>query len=261
MKLGIVGSSYSAGNHEITVKLQKKRHGLHSPRFEDVLKDCISDDNLEIYNFAIPGKGSEQFLSNITYLKKIYNIDFLLMQVVNDRELRQLRIPNKSYNDILQDYTNVNDFYNFLCAGKWLQYFSPESLRYIELEHAPEYMTKRELKRHCNTQYKYILDSEIFFTTKNILTALDLCLLLDIKVVLWDSNISIQHNVMFKNLIKNDNIYYIQMPNQRPSILYYREKYPKDAYVDSTHLSVECEKKLISEHIAPVLKKVMYGKE
>jgi len=51
------------------------------------------------------------------------------------------------------------------------------------------------------------------------------------------------------------------MPNQRPSILYYREKYPKDAYVDSTHLSVECEKKLISEHIAPVLKKVMYGKE
>ena len=261
MKLGIVGSSYSAGNHEITVKLQKKRYGLRSPRFEDTLKDCIGDDNLQIYNFAMPGKGSEQFLSNITYLKKIYNIDFLLMEVVNDRELRQLRITDKSYDDILQDYVNVNDFYNFLSEGRWLQYFSPESLKYIEQGHMPTYMTKKELKSHCITQYKYILDSEIFFTTKNILTALDLCLLLDIKVVLWDSNISLQYNNMFKKLIKNDNIHYIQMPNRRPAILYYREKYPKDAYVDNTHLSVECEKMLISEHIVPVLKKVMHGKK
>lgn len=261
IKLGIIGSSYSRGNHKITVKKQKKIHGDFSPKFEEILKKYLDKDlDVEIYNCAMPGKGSEQFLSSIVYLKKIYDVDIILMEIVNDREYKQLRLTrdNYSYKDIYDDIS-VNDFFQLLKVDRFQSYIqptssitSPANLSDETTWNLPYYLNLKEIKSFLNIRNKLLIDSEDFFSTINILFSIDLCKLLDIKVVAWSSNINLENISMF-NSVKND-LYFIDFPKNKPGITYYKDLYKANAVCDhGGHLSIECENMLINDFIVPQL--------
>ena len=95
-KIGILGSSFSVGSHH---NPETGENNLALP-FETWLYKYTSD--MEFYNSACSGKGTELYLNKIVYLKKKYNIDTVLMELVNNRSM--LNVKTQEY-----DLDNITD--------------------------------------------------------------------------------------------------------------------------------------------------------
>ncbi len=186
MKLGIVGSSFSTGRH------YDKNKTECNPSFEDLIKQQLKIDT--VYNASQSGMGMEKYLNSIVYLKKHYDIDHLLVEIINDR--------TPLYTHISEEYPDVHDeeaiysvdnaenyttfFNNNKAIARWLLPRRPNLRKFFRRQSNVLFELTTEITCDVNRQnfYRHITLSQV----------IDLCKLLDIKITAWMCHHSIRTN-------------------------------------------------------------------
>jgi hypothetical protein len=176
MKLGIVGSSFSTGGHYDVNKMRR------NPSFTDLIKQQLKIDT--VYNAAQSGMGMERYLSSIVYLKKNYDIDHLLVEIINDR--------TPLYTHISEEYPDVHNeeaIYGVDNAGSYTTFFNNHKAIARWLHRRPD--LRKFFRKQANVLFE--LSTEIaldvnrqgFYRHIALSQVIDLCKLLDIKVTAW----------------------------------------------------------------------------
>ena len=81
--------------------------------FETWLKKYVPD--IKFYNSASSGKGSELYLNKIVYLKDRFDIDILLMELVNNRSMLNVKSQKYDLNNISDDiYENSSSIWDYM---------------------------------------------------------------------------------------------------------------------------------------------------
>lgn len=241
MKLGIVGSSYSVGCHH---NWETGENNLALP-FETWFK------GIDVVNSACASKGTELYLNKILYLKKEHNIDTLLMEVVNNRSMLNFNTQIEAYNIIWKQKnidSIINDVYkNSSSMTKWKRYIHQD----IDYK---KFGTKKDFETW--KQFQEILAREFvaneFWALCDIKQAIDLCNLLDIKVVAWAHHWHMEQITVWDSVIKDAT--YVKFPGFMNAYDYYENKYGKDNILcDVTHFNDATNKEMVQDFIMPAL--------
>lgn len=229
-RLGILGSSFSVGSHHNKVT---GNNDLALP-FESWIEKYTTD--IQVYNSACSGKGTELYLDKIVYLKETHDVDCILMELVNNRSM--LNMKSQEY-----DLSDVTDNVYKDSASIW------EYVRAITqpIDHT-KFATKRDFDvwRRVQEQLAYNENAFEFWGILDCKQAIKLCNLLGIKVITW------QEQFDFSNHIDTD-VKFIGHPNAHS---YYVDKYGKENILcDHVHFNDNTNEEMIRDFIAPVLMK------
>ncbi len=247
-KVGIVGSSYSVGNHH---NKETGENNLALP-FETWLEKYTT--NMMFVNSACSSKGTELYLNKIVYLKEKHNIDVLLMELVNNRsELNfkcltepYLKIKHVTDMSIIEDdvYRNSASAYEFMRAltqDMEEEWFSKTRKTFQHWKETQEQMAAN----HMSPEFWGMLD---------VYQAIKLCKLLDIKVVTWHKSWDFYNYPGFKSMLQKS--LYIDFDGTNAHD-YYTKKYPdKDITCDGNHFNDETNEEMIRDFIAPNLERI-----
>lgn len=233
-KVGIVGSSYSVGNHH---NQETGENNLALP-FETWLKKYVTET--EFYNSASSGKGSELYLNKIVYLKDRFDIDILLMELINNRS--ELNKKSMSY-----DIENLN-----LEEEEKQVYHSSASIwkyiRGIDQDIPFEtFSVDKDWKiwKQVQEQMAYSNNAFEFWGMLDCYQAIKLCNMLKIKVVTW------QKSFDFRKYIEPT----VKFEDHVNAHLYYESKYGKENILcDETHFNDKTNDEMVRDFIAPALK-------
>ena len=243
MKLGIVGSSYSVGRH-------------HNPKTggnDLALPFETWFDNIDVFNSACASKGTELYLSKVLYLKKQHNIDTLLLEVINNRSMLNVKTHTDSYKRIWKE-TNldhlVNDVYKDSSSMFEYQRYIHQDIDY------KNFGTEKQFKIWKQYQESIAADCTMneFWALCDIKQTIDLCELLGITVVAWAHHWHMEQIPIFDSVMKNAE--YVKFPNYMNAYDYYVNMHSKDAVLcDSCHFNDNTNKHLIKDFLLPALTK------
>ena len=227
-KIGILGSSFSVGSHH---NPETGENNLALP-FETWLYKYTSD--MEFYNSACSGKGTELYLNKIVYLKKKYNIDTVLMELVNNRSM--LNVKTQEY-----DLDNITDELYKDSSSIW-EYLRgiTQPIDYSKFASKKDFETWKKVQEHIS----YNEDAFEFWGVLDCKQAIELCDMLDIKVVTW------QKSFDFRKWIKTD-ITFGYFTNAHD---YYTNKYNEESILcDHVHFNDATNEEMVRDYIVPAL--------
>ena len=235
MILGIVGSSYSTGDHPMP-------YGAKTRFFEEDVKECLPD--IPVYNAAQGGHGSEKYLNTILYLWHNYKITHCLIEYIEDRSLKSGRYRNDEWYrklnkiDTAWERNKAKDTHTLMSQNKWQKKINEK------LDNTPRLE---------------------WWTRHNMLQAVQLCNALNINMIMWkmhnykdpaNKNINeVQSETI--NLIREqwkDRDCWVMFDKHQWARDYFIEKYGlrKHVCVDGVHLSTVCQQenaKILAEKI------------
>ena len=229
MNIGILGSSFSVGCHH---NPETGENNLAAP-FESWLVKYLPE--YTYHNSACSGKGTELYLDKIVYLKEKHDVDFILMELVNNRSM--LNVKSQDY-----DLTNVsNDVYK----DSWTIW---EYVRGITQPiHYENFISKREFDNWKRVQ-ELIAYNENAFEFWGILDcqqAIKLCKMLNIGVITW------QKSFDFREHIDTD-VKFDEYPNAHE---YYISRYSEEEILcDHVHFNDSINEEMIRDFIVPAIK-------
>lgn len=253
MRLGIVGSSYSTGRHHNPnspyhwTAPEGDSHYLAQP-----FEKWFEGNGIDIFNSAMPGKGTEHYVNNVIYLKKTHDIDTLLLEVVNNRSELNVKVRTNKYNKIYEA-TEINDVVQSVYHSGAGMYQHEAHLNTSFLEPL-QFGTEKDQK--CWKQYQLSIAASIpmneFWSLVDIKQTIDLCKMLGIRVVAWNNRWNMQHLPVWDSVIKD--IEYISFPNKQDAYNYYKNKY-SDAKIlcDVCHFNDATNKEMVDDFILPAL--------
>ncbi len=157
--VGIVGSSYSEMLSVIDIydKNQKRLKSMIT-----WLQEINKNNNLLFFSRAKGGLGSEQFLSDVIFLKQKYNISILLIELIENRAYCNLEKPgNAIYKSVLNKSAKKDIFIDLYKEN--IQAFY----------------------KHTGAQSHLLGAENLLFTVHDIIQTLNLCKLLSIKPIIW----------------------------------------------------------------------------
>ena len=226
--VGILGSSFSVGSHHNPVTGE---NNLAQP-FETWLEKYTSD--IKFYNSACSGKGTELYLNKIVYLKKKYDIDAVLMELINNRSM--LNVKSQDY-----DLNNITDELYEDSASIW------EYIRGITqpIDHS-KVATKKDFAiwKKVHEQVAYKENAFEYWGILDCKQTIQLCDMLNIKVITW------QKSFDFRKWITPD----ISFGNHPNAHSYYVDKYDeKSILCDLVHFNDATNEEMVRDFIAPSL--------
>lgn len=196
--IGIIGSSFSQGNQQYHSNIKKKYNPNIMGKdnctlfFDEHLKKYLPQHNF--FNVALSGRGSERFLDSIINLKKLHNIDAVLIENIEDRRHNIIFNNLPAQSKIL---TNINTDSHF--RSYYSERFSLEN--YLDLDSsiankAPEYIsTETILENVPIKRVKNWLDIQFMIYSRDIMNKIlgvknventeSLCKILEIKTMHW----------------------------------------------------------------------------
>lgn len=244
LKLGIIGSSYSVGNHHNPVT---GANDLAKP-FESWIK------GIEVVNAACASKGTELYLNKILYLKQSHNIDTLLLEVINNRSMHNFKTQLDNYKQIWKKDdidTIINDVYKNSSSMYNYQRYLHQDIDYRQFGCEKEYKIWKKFQQQIAAD----CTANEFWALCDIKQAIDLCLMLDIKVVAWAHHWHMEQIPLFNSVIKNCK--YIKFPGCYNAVDYYIQKYGKENVLcDSSHFNDSTNKEMITDFILPALNNI-----
>jgi hypothetical protein len=242
MKLGIIGSSFSVGSHkdpDTNVVLAKP--------FESWFGD------LNIINSACAGKGTELYLNKVLYLKKQHNIDTLLMEVINNRSMLNVKTQMNSYKVIWEE-SNIDNIINDVYKDS-RSMFKYQRYLHQDIDYK-NFGTEKQFKIWKQYQESIAADCTMneFWALCDIKQTIDLCKLLGIRVITWAHSWQMEQIPVFESVIKNAE--YIKFDKFFNAYDYYENKYGKENIrCDLAHFNDEINEEMIRDFILPKLKK------
>jgi hypothetical protein len=241
MKLGIVGSSYSVGSH---VNHDTGTHDLVLP-FENWFK------GIDVVNAACAGKGTELYLGKVMYLKKEHGIDTLLMESINNRSMLNVNTQLDAYK-VIQKNDNIHDIINEVFKDSASIY---PYKRYIHQEiDFQQFGSESEFNVWKEFQKNIASDSTMneFWGLIDMAQTIDLCKLLDIKVVTWANRWHMEQLPSFKSVIQDQT--YVKFGNELNAYDYYSKKYdPVSIRCDTAHFTDAINEEMVNDFIMPAL--------
>jgi len=202
--------------------------------FETWLKKYVP--NTEFYNSASSGKGSELYLNKIVYLKDRFDIDILLMELVNNRSM--LNVKSQQY-----DLNNISDEIYENSASIW-DYMRGITQR-IDYK---SWCTEKEFNTWKKVQERIAYDNLAFefWGILDCKQAIKLCKMLNIRVVTW------QKSFDFRKYITPT----VQFDDYDNAHSFYENKYGDDKILcDETHFNDKTNDEMVRDYIAPELRK------
>lgn len=244
MKLGIVGSSFSVGNHTNPIT---GKNDLALP-FEIWIKKY---SNIEVINAACASKGTELYLNKVLYLKKQHSIDTLLMEVINNRSMLNFKTQIESYKVIWKENDIDNIIDNVFKDSRSMF----EYQRYIHQDiDYNNFGTKQEYRHWKRFQESIAANCTMneFWALIDMKQTVDLCELLGIKVVAWAKSWHMEQLPPFKSVI-GDQIY-VKFGNFMNAHDYYQNKYSNENILcDESHFTDTINEEMIKDFILPCL--------
>jgi hypothetical protein len=243
MKLGIVGSSHSVGmDTDLTAKIKKTR----TMPFEHWFK------NIDVVNSACDARGTELYLSKVLYLKQNHNIDTLLLEVINNRSMFNVKTKSNNYKIIYNklDINNVlADVYkNHNGMSKYQDHINVAKFNYAE------FGTKKEFNAWNRFQTSIAADCTMneFWAMCDIKQTINLCKILNIRVVAWTHYWSMEHIPIFNSVIQDAT--YIKFPEAGCAFKYYKNKYGEhNIKCDHVHFNNKTNEEMVNDFILPAL--------
>ena len=227
-RVGILGSSFSVGCHHNS---NTKQNDLALP-FETWLYKHTTD--IEFYNSACSGKGTELYLNKIVYLKKKYNIDTVLMELVNNRSMLNMKTQEYDLDNITDDlYKDSSSIWNYVRA-------ITQDINY------EKFATKREFNTWKSVQENiaYNFNAFEYWGVLDCKQAIELCELLDIKVVTWQKSFDFREHIP-------QTVKFSDFANAHE---YYVDKYDeKSILCDHVHFNDKINEEMIRDFIVPML--------
>jgi hypothetical protein len=253
MRLGIIGSSHSTGRHNNPnsqhhwTTPESNSHYLAQP-----FENWFEGNGINIFNSAMPGKGTEHYLDNVIYLKKNHNIDTLLLEVVNNRSELNMKVRTNNYNKIYEE-TEINNVVQSVYHSGAGMYQHEAHLNTSFLEPL-QFGTDKDLE--CWKRYQLGIAASMpmmeFWALVNIKQTVDLCKMLDIRVVAWSCRWNMQHLPVWDSVIKD--IEYISFPDKQDAYNYYKNIYSDDKILcDVCHFNDATNKEMVNDFILPAL--------
>lgn len=257
INIGIIGSSFSTGRDDV--------------RFEDwFIKNSSIGANY--INLACGGKGSEKFLSSIIYLKKTYDIQCVLMELVHNRKNLNIDLSG-IYNQEIDDVT-MNKFkqtrykkFGFHDFESHLQHddgiFSLWQTRPFDRNLDWSQQSKKlgivSPLKDVQKWHKFQLEIASNWKMKQINTlfdydsVIDLCDLLNIKLYSWrhNKNNDFQLNAI-SDLIPNLNV--IHFGEYDTAQTYYERLYPDQQILhDGCHFINKMDQEMVINFLLPAV--------
>lgn len=227
MNIGILGSSFSVGCHH---NPDTNQNDLALP-FEHWLEKYLPEHNF--YNSACSGKGTELYLNKIVYLKKYYNIDAVLLELVNNRSM--LNVKTQEYDlEIINDelYRDSSSIWDYVRA-------ITQPIDFKKFCTAKEFVTWKDVQE----QIAYSFNAFEFWGILDCKQTIELCNMLDIKVITW------QKSFDFREHIPHDVDFGVANAHE-----YYVNKYDsKSILCDQVHFRDEINDEMVKDFIAPAI--------
>lgn len=208
-RIGMIGTSHTQGWQPVLSKKVKHKDFYHQTdkQFTKFLDEHLSTamPEHEFFNLGKSGRGTERYLESIVYLKKKYNIDFLLLEYAENRKnnsfCRSEDILKQQLHSLIENKSNIDLLVeDIICNNE--KYVASINNLYNEvtgiLERVP-FKKVKSWKQVCAVQFYDSLEPRIL-GLKDIQQSYDLCEMLDIKVVPWSFYIS-------DNILKNKNVF------------------------------------------------------
>ena len=229
MNIGILGSSFSVGCHH---NPKTGENNLAAP-FESWLVKYLPE--YSYHNSACSGKGTELYLDKIVYLKEKHDVDFILMELVNNRSM--LNVKSQDY-----DLTNVSSDVYKDSASIW------EHVRGITQPiNYDTFGSKREFDiwKRVQEQIAYNENAFEFWGILDCQQVIKLCKMLNIGVITW------QKSFDFREHIDTD-VKFDEYPNAHE---YYISRYSEEEILcDHVHFNDSINEEMIRDFIVPAIK-------
>lgn len=243
MKLGIVGSSFSYGK----VVERGTQRCLSSP-LEVWFKD------IDVINCAASSKGTELYLDKVIFLKKNYQIDTLLLESVNNRSMWNIKCTPESYKIIYHedDIEKIISELYLTSDGIWkYQKFLTQPMEHQKFGSDDQYNNWLNFQTNMAT-YESVNE---FWGMVDIAQTINLCNMLDIKVLLWANRWSMESLPSFNSVIKNHS--YVKFGKYVNAYEYYKNKYgEKNILCDGIHFNDKTNEEMVNDFILPALTKL-----
>jgi hypothetical protein len=240
MKLGIIGSSHSFGQHDDSTTKTK------TMPFEHWFV------NIDVVNSACNARGTELYLNKVLYLKQHHNIDTLLLEVINNRSMLNFKTRSSSYeiiyraldiDCILEDVYRDNE-----SIAKHEEYIDNRKFNFKNFGSRGEYNVWKKFQ----TSIAADIAMNEFWAMCDIKQAIDLCKILNIRVVAWTHYWAMEQIPVFNSVIKDAT--YIKFPGAGCAFEYYKNKYgEKNIKCDHVHFNDKTNKEMVNDFILPAL--------
>lgn len=253
-KIGIIGSSYSTGRHH---NYETGTNDLAKP-FEDWFASALPE--AEIINSACAGKGTELYLNKIVYLKDKYDIDVILMELINHRSMMNIKSQEERYAEILHKQLPdiENDVYRSSASIWDYMRSSKECRNQLDFSKSMKHFNTWDEVQWGIASLKYATE---FWAMLDIYQAIKLCKMLGIKVVTWhtyfefpwefkdtfDSMLQDAHFIKFGEYWNAFDYYYYNVFGEDRSKM----------LCDVTHFNDTAYEMLVNEFLAPELRKFL----
>lgn len=197
-RIGIVGSSFSQGNQPYYKNIIKKYKpnimgkNDYTLFFDEHLKKHLPQH--DFFNVASSGRGSERFLDSIIHLKKLYNIDAVLIENIEDRRHNIMFYELSKQDNILKDiesdshfrsyYSEKFSLENYLGLSRTIMYRNPND---VKIDTVIENVPVKKIKNWLDVQFM-IYGSDVMnkiLGVKNVENTESLCEMLGIKTIHW----------------------------------------------------------------------------
>ena len=229
MNIVILGSSFSVGCHHNS---ETGENNLAAP-FESWLVKYLPE--YSYHNSACSGKGTELYLDKIVYLKEKHDVDFILMELVNNRSM--LNVKSQDY-----DLTNVSSDVYKDSASIW------EHVRGITQPiNYDTFGSKREFDiwKRVQEQIAYNENAFEFWGILDCQQAIKLCKMLNIGVITW------QKSFDFREHIDTD----VKFDEYTNAHEYYISRYSEEEILcDHVHFNDSINEEMIRDFIVPAIK-------
>jgi hypothetical protein len=248
MKIGIVGSSYSVGSHH---NVETGANDLALP-FEMWLEKHTT--GMEFFNAACSGKGTELYLNKVVYLKDKFDIDCLLIEIVNNRSMLNFKCMPKKYKSIIKEtdiahleddvYKNSGSAYSYLRA--LIQ----------DMDESTFTANKKSFDTWKEVQWNIAATDNAmeFWGMLDIYQTIKLCKMLGIKCVLWAKSWEFSQLPIFKSMLQGES--YVDFPGFPNAHQYYVNKYDEESIrCDHYHFNDSTNEEMVRDFIAPILMK------
>lgn len=263
MRVGIIGSSHSTGNHKLD-------NGSVTPKFLDVIQEL--DPANEYISCAHPGKGSEMFLNAVVHLKDRYAVDAILIELIHNRRNINCdvskeddsfyhEIDSKKYQHSLQSASTAQELadntftYNNLYNYK--NFISCED-QFFNLKLVGDTLIKKQLAwRDIQLSIASVESMVDFWTVQDIYQTVKLCSMLNIKTVVWQNSVIFDFDTPVKEMDRiaqtfyNDIDCFVRFDEFTASKRYFTHHLGKDITCDAAHIKPELERQMLEQFIIP----------
>jgi len=217
-RIGMIGTSHTQGCQPVLSKKVKHKdfYQLETKKFTKYLDEHLKKSMPEhdFFNLGKSGRGTERYLESIVYLKKKFDIDFLLLEYAENRKNNAFYcseiILEERLLALIKDKSTIDLLVEDIIANNEKYVTSINSL-YNEVSGILESIPVKKVKHWkevCAVQFYDSLEPRIL-GLKDIQQSYDLCKMLDIKVVPWTfykSDDILNTNNIFNKFLNKTNI-------------------------------------------------------